>query len=255
MKISDQAYNLDIANSTWVWDPKQLRFWPIVRGGAGDPAPGDPGADTGDSEGDEGPEEGKEPGGTDTDKSEEKTLTQSEVNRIVAREISKATRGKVDPKELGFDSAKSLNEWVATAKKKTEEQKSEQEKEFEQRVKEAAETARGEVLSVANERLIKAEFKLSAVKHKVQFVEDAYELAKNLDSWDVTVDEKGQVSGLTDEFFEELKEAKPYLWATGEGEGSPQDIGAGAGTSKGPKDREAELKARYPALRGGATSP
>jgi len=176
-------------------------------------------------------------------------LPQDEVNAIVAREVAKAQRGKLDPKELGFESAKELKDFMDQAKQSMEAAKDESTKEFEAAVKEAREQARTEILAVANDRLIRAEFMLAAVNKGVRFGDDAYALAKTMEGWSsVEVSDEGKVSGLDDAFFEELKTQKPYLFE--EPKTAIPDAGAGAHGAPGEKNSPQELAAKYPALRG-----
>ena len=178
-----------------------------------------------------------------------KTFTQEEVNAIAAREAAKAARGKLDPKELGFDSAKEMKEFFESAKQKAEADKDEDEKALEQAVREAREEVTTAVLATANERVMKSEFTLAAMQHEVEpgAMGDAFTLAKTMDIWkDVDLDDEGVVSGLDDNFFAELKKAKPFLFKQ-----APVGAGAGAGgaaPSGGKGNEDAELAAKYPAL-------
>ena len=200
------------------------------------------------SGGSTGEKPGATSGGTD-DSTEGKMLPQDEVNAIVAREVAKAQRGKLDPKELGFESAKELKDFMDQAKQSMEAAKDESTKEFEAAVKEAREQARTEILAVANDRLIRAEFMLAAVNKGVRFGDDAYALAKTMEGWSsVEVSDEGKVSGLDDAFFEELKTQKPYLFE--EPKTAIPDAGAGAHGAPGEKNSPQELAAKYPALRG-----
>lgn len=225
---------------TWTHsDGTNTMVWPIA-GGSEDAASDDGDATEGDTS-------GETSGGTDDGETgDEKMLPQAQVNEIVAREVAKAQRGKLDPKELGFESAKDMKDFLDAARKKAEDDKDESQKALEAAIKEAEESARKEVLSVANERLVKAEFIIEASKHNVQFAEDAYALARTLDLWeDVAIDDGGNVSGFDKKFFEDLKKSKPFLFA----ESKPPDAGAGA-HGEGPGDSSlGKLAAEYPALR------
>ena len=188
-------------------------------------------------------------GGTDDSTSGSKTLSQEEVNAIVAREVAKAQRGKLDPKELGFESAKELKEFMDSAKQNLEASKDESQKELEAAVKAAKEEAVKSVLLVANDRLIRAEFMLAAANKGVRFGDDAFALAKTMEGWSsIEVSDEGRVSGLDDAFFEELKTQKPYLFE--EAKTPIPDAGAGAHGAPGEKNSPQELTAKYPALRG-----
>jgi hypothetical protein len=178
-----------------------------------------------------------------------KTFTQEEVNAIAAREAAKAARGKLDPKELGFDSAKDMKEFFESAKAKQEADKDEDEKALEQAVKEAREEATSTVLASANQRVLKSEFTLAAMQHEVEpgAMGDAFTLAKTMDIWSgVEIDGEGAVTGFDDNFFVELKKAKPFLFKQ-----APVGGGAGAGgaaPSGGKTNEDQELAAKYPAL-------
>lgn len=188
-------------------------------------------------------------GGTDDSTKDEKTLSQEEVNAIVAREVAKAQRGKLDPKELGFESGKELKDFLDQAKQKFEADKDEGQKQLEAAIEEARTTARQEVLSQANQRLVKAEFMLAAANAGIKFGEDAFALAQTTDLWtSVEVDDEGQVSGFDDAFFAELKTQKPYLFE--EAKAKIPDAGAGAHGEAGEKNSLQELAAKYPSLRG-----
>lgn len=193
------------------------------------------------------PGEGTPPEG-DGNQDQGKTFTQDEVNAIAARESQKAARGKLDPKELGFDSAKDLKTFLDTQRDKADKEKTEQEKEFETKVKEAADAARSEVLTTANARLLKAEFILAASKHDLVHAEDGFLLSQRLDEWDgVEVKDDGTVTGFDDVFFTALKESKPFLFKVEEddqGRRTP-DAGAGRTGNGGKPNREAELEELY----------
>lgn len=220
---------------------------PAIPGTGTPPATGTPpveGDGTPPAEGEGTPPEG------DGTQGEAKTFTQDQVNAIAAREAQKAARGKLDPKELGFDSAKDLKTFLDAQRQKETEAQTEEQKEFETKVKEAADEARNSVLSTANARLLKAEFILAANKHDLVHAEDGFLLAQHLDEWSgVEVKEDGEVVGFDDIFFTSLKEAKPFLFKQEEGDptnGSTSgDAGAGARGGTGKPNREAELEKLY----------
>lgn len=228
------------------------RLWPVIRGGDG----------TDDDSGDGGSTEGdQDSGGTSTDKDDEddktkgkgKTFTQEEVNAIAAKEASKAARGKIDPKELGFDSAKSMQEFVEQMKAKADGEKGEAEKALEQAVKDATEKATSEVLATANTRVVKSEFLLAAKDHDIESdaATDAYTLAQTMTIWEeVDIDESGVVTGFDDAFFTALKEAKPFLFKQAGGTGGSGDIGGGArgGDGKIKPGSEEDLRSKYSGL-------
>lgn len=229
-------------------------FWyngtwrPVFAGGDGtDGDSGDGGgAETASSDEDG---DSKTPPGDGDSGTEEKTFTQEEVNAILAREKSKATRGKVSPKDYGFDSQKDFDAWVKAQKDKQDKDKTEEEKKLADAIAAAEKQAEDKIMSKANARLIKSEFKVAARDAGIpkEALEDAYLLAQTLEDWDVEVDdEKDVVVGLSADFFKELKKQKPFLFPeskTGSG-----DAGAGAGGGGRSKDA-GSVQEIYPALR------
>lgn len=241
---------------TNTWDQAQNQTWttswphittsngvvlPVIAGGSEDGDNAD-GTSTGNEDGTP-PADGDDGKSTD----EGKTFTQEEVNALVTREVSKAARGKLDPKELGFDSAKDMKTFIDDMKSKQEADKSEEDKAKEEAIKAAADAARQEVLTVANGRLVKAEFLTAAADAGIskEARNDAYVLAQTLEDWNsVEVDDNGNVTGFDEAFFTTLKEAKPYLFATAES-GVP-DVGAGrSGGGKDGNSRIRELQEAY----------
>jgi hypothetical protein len=200
---------------------------------------------TGDGTGTETPE-GQQT--TTTTGGESKTFTQEEVNALVTRETQKASRGKLDPKELGFASKDELKTFLQQQKDKAEADKTQEEKDREKALKEAVDEAERNVLSKANARLIKSEFVIAASKAGVAIpMEDAFQVAQTLESYNPEVDDdKGTVSGFDDDFFKGFKEAKPYVFA----KAATPDIGAGASGGGANKDqtREQDLREKYPSL-------
>lgn len=249
------------------WDPNQLigtlrnwpnittsdgANWPIIAGGADDGDAGNSGDGDGTSSGnDDGTSANNDEGKTGN----EKLFTQDQLNAIATAEANKARRGLVSPKDLGFESAKEMKDWVDSQKAKAEEDKSEDEKAREAAIEEAKRAAEESVLSKANERLRKAEFLSEAVNHQInrEARDDAYLLAQTLEEWgNVDVNDEGVVTGFDDAFFDALKEAKPYLFATAEGEGGNGlgDIGAGQrGGGDSDSAKLQDLKNKYSALR------
>lgn len=210
---------------------------PVFAGGDGteDPDTGD-GTGTGNKSGNEEEAEGEENEEEDESGKDEKKFSQKEVDAIVAKQKAKASRGKVKPEDFGFKTAKEMQEFIEGQKKKADEDKSEADKKLEQAIEDAKNEAKEEVTNKANQRLIKAEFKLAAIRHgiKEEALEDAFVLAQRLDDWEVEVDEdKDVVTGLTKEFFDTLKKQKPFLVAEKEGKGKRGDAGAGARGDKG----------------------
>lgn len=221
------------------------------------------GSDEGSGESDSGSGDGD---GTDTDKSggdgtddggkgSEKTLSQDEVNRIVAREIAKAQRGKLDPKELGFESGKELKDFLDQQKQAADEAKTQAEKDLEEAKNTAREEAEKGVLAKANERLVRAEFVAEAAKAGVSAPADAYVLAKTMEIWTqvelVEENDDVTVKGFDEDFFKELKQAKPYLFAEEQGGAGGRDLGGGAGGGNrdDAKSKDDKLLTDYPALR------
>jgi hypothetical protein len=255
--VGEVRTNLDQANS-WtttsnatndIWWKGQ--YWPIVRGGAEDDSSEDKVDDTEDDTSDStSGDTDDDSSSDDTTKAKGKKFSQDEVNALVARESARAKRGKVDPKEFGFTNDKELKEFLDAAKSKEDEDKAEGEKLLEEAIKEAQADAKAEYLDVANQRVLKAEFLLAAQDYSIrkEARQDAFLVAQSLDLWeDVDIDEKGVVSGLTKQFFEDLKKAKPYFFE--EPSNDDRNIGAGARGGKGGNDRETELKGKFSALR------
>lgn len=215
--------------------------------GTGDPPPDTSGTGTGTDK----PDGGTDDGGQGSDK----TLSQDEVNRIVAREVAKAQRGKLDPTELGFESGKALKEFLDKQKEAADEARSESEKALEEAKKQATKDAEATVLTKANERITKSEFVVKASAAGVTSPADAYVIAKTMPIWTqvelVEENDDVTVKGFDDDFFEEMKKEKPFLFATAGGQ-QGQDLGGGAPNSdRGGKDRLSEdsLLKQYPALK------
>jgi hypothetical protein len=225
------------------------RFYPYVMG-ADDSASGDNGdAGAGGDGGDGGDADNTDQNGTDDGSSDGKKFTQEEVNALIAKEVAKGTRGKIDPKQLGFDSQKELQEFLDAQKAKNDADKTEAEKQMEEALEAAKKEATDGILSTANARVLKAEFRISALEAGIpkDRLEDAFALAQLHEDWAPEVSDTGDVTGITDEFFESLKEAKPYLFAE-ENEDGAGDIGAGAGGGKDSKNRAADLASKYPVV-------
>jgi F0F1-type ATP synthase membrane subunit b/b' len=183
----------------------------------------------------------------------DKTFTQDEVNALIARETAKAQRGKLDPSELGFQSGKELKDFLDAAKKSADEAKTDAERQLEEAKTNAAREAEQKVLSKANSRLVAAEFKVAAKDAGVVALDDALVLAQKMDIWqqvELEGDDDVTVKGFDASFFEELKKAKPYLFAPDGGRGSDIGAGAGGGNAKVDKNSPEELRKRYSALPG-----
>ena len=233
--------------------PATVRILPYISGGSGEES--DSGTGDGDAtEGDDSDATSGDKGDGGTGDGGQKMLSQEQVNDIIAREVAKAQRGKLDPKELGFESGKELKEFLETSKKAADDAKSEAEKTLEKAVKEAADEARSTVLAQANERLVAAEFKLAAAKVGITAPDDALVLAKTMPLWSqVELSEEDgnvKVSGFDEAFFKELKDAKPFLFTS---TSANSDVGAGAGAGGGTNKNSPEhLSELFPALKRAA---
>jgi hypothetical protein len=242
------------------WDPARdltgttddFIYWrgqlmPIIRG-AQDPPPD---SDEETPPGDENPDDTSDDKDDSKEGAKDKKFSQEDLSRVTAREVAKATRGKISPSELGFESTKDMKEWVDTQREKAKDDEEEGEKLLREAVEEAKKEARDDILSVANERILRAEFLLAAQQHDIRkgTGNDAYVLAQTLELWkEVEIDDEGKVEGFTDDFFEDLKKEKPFLFEVVEDEGgsSRGDIGAGR---RGAGDKgEKDLTTKYPAL-------
>lgn len=246
----DRAYSTDSTN-TW---PQSL-WWSFVEGAGTDGSGSDSGGSGDSTSGDDDDATSGDTGGGEG--SSDKTFTQDQLNAIVTRETQKATRGKLDPKELGFESAKDMKEWIEGQKAKADADKTEAEKEREAAIEQAKRDAEANVLSTANERIMKAEFMLAAMEHELDRTarEDAFLLAKTLEAWQgVEVDDKGVVTGFDDAFFDELKEKKPYLFKSTGDDDSQSGTGDLAGGRRGggsDQNKETKIRSLFPALGGG----
>jgi len=242
---------LEIGGRSYVYDAVRDRLLPLIQGaeGDGDDAGGtstetDDGTSTDDGGGSDG-EGGDDDGGETT-----VSMPQSRLDAIIAREKQRASRGKLDPKELGFDSAKELKDALAEAKALKDELKDADEKALEEAIADVKESLTEEYSTRANSALTRAYFIMEATKHDVAFVEDAFALAPSLEGWqDVEVQDDGTVTGFDDAFFEAMKEAKPFLFKVeDDGQGRPGSANAGTPGSGDTKDRAKELASKYPSL-------
>lgn len=244
----DLAYTQD-SNHILGYIRPNGEFMPIIMGAAeGDPDPasgeGASGDPTPGAAGDPTPGKGDEP----------KTFTQEEVNALMTKEASKAARGKLDPKELGFDSAKEMQEFIASAKERADAEKDEAQKELEKQTKEAYERGKTETLSSAKQIALRAEFTIQATKAGVVDPAGAFLLAQAEQAWeDIQVADDGSVTGLDDAFFAAFKETKPYLFGVAtpgtNGTSTPKiNPGAGGASSDDAAAKAAALAKAYPAL-------
>ena len=81
----------------------------------------------------------------------------------------------------------------------------------------------------------------------------AFLLAQTIEGWDeIQVADDGSVTGLSEDFFESMKQAKPYLFSqqgSGEGDVRPPGINPGAGGGGDASEaRTKELASKYPVL-------
>lgn len=248
----DSANTSETTLTDWLFSERTQRWYPVIKGGA-ETDPDDTGDDTSDDT-----DDGTSDDTDDGSSGDEAKFTQKQVNAIAAREAKKAARGKLDPKELGFENGEELKTFLSEMKSRQEAEKTEAEKAQEQAIKDAKESTRAEVLSTANSRLIKAEFFVQAADAGIDksALADAFLLAQNQEGWEeVTVSDDGVVGGITEEFFESFKEAKPFLFKqeSDEEDDDDRDLGGGRGRSSGRgNDRDAELVQHFPALAGPA---
>jgi hypothetical protein len=241
---------------TWTTttDGTNVRWVPPIMGAQDDP----PSDDEGSGDSDPGDEDTDDTGDEKPDE-EERTFTQKEVNKLLAKEVDKAKRGKLDPKELGFGNRKDLETFVNSMKEKSEEEKTEAERKQEEAINAAKEEATKGVLDKSKQLVLKAEFKLMAQEAGIgsEAREDAFLLAQTLDEWkSVEVSDEGEVEGLDKDFFEELKKAKPFLFAApadDDDDSGPGNIGQRSSGGKKKSDEEATLRSKYPALQGQGT--
>ena len=206
-----------------------------------------PAGDNG-SEGTPPPESGSDGGS--------KTFTQDELDKIVQERLGRATRGKLEPKDFGFETKAELEAALKKAKDADEAAKSETDKAIEAAKKEGRKEAEAELLGRASARLVRSEFILQAKDRNVVDPSSAYLLAKAEERFTgVTVKDDDTVEGLDDTFWADLLKGRDYLVKVGEdaGEKKPPPSNANAGTGTGgrkspPQDRQEELKKRYPSL-------
>ena len=233
-----------------VWNPRSMKWIPLIMGAKGE---GGTDSDKSGGTGTDKPDDTDDDksGGKD-DKDEEKKFTQADVDKLIGREKSIATRGKVDPSELGFQSKKELEEFLEAKRKEDEDKKTEDQKALEDAKKAAKEEAEKSVLLPAQRMLMKADFKLGAVEAGIpkSMVEDAFLIAQSLESWKGVEIKDGAVTGLDEDFFAKFKEEKPHFFPEGSSDQGAGDIGAGAGGGKGKKPdlEESKLRSRYSGL-------
>lgn len=212
-------------------------------------------SNSGDGGGNTDPEDN---GGEDDDSGnssdEEPKFTQKQVNDLISKSKDKATRGLLNPKELGFNSRKEMEAFIEAKKAEEKTKQTDDEKALEKAKEDAANAAKAEVLSKAQVIARKAEFKVQARDAGIPAdrINDAYLLAQSLEEFEaVEVDDDGNVTGFDEDFFKSLKESKSFLFVEEEGEEGtnlPPGAGQRAGGGKGDKTREADLKSKFPAL-------
>lgn len=160
------------------------------------------------------------------------TLTQEELDAMIAKRL-----GQERKKYADYDDLKTkLSEYEAQEEERKKAQMSEQERiqaelEAAKKKAEEAEQLREQALSTANQRAIKAEFKLAAAGANIRpdALDDAFVL---VDKTGISVDDDGNVVGVA-EAISKLIESKPYLIDTKEPK-EPKQIGG----ANNPKDEE-----------------
>ncbi|MGG4142971.1 scaffolding protein [Paenibacillus algorifonticola] len=173
--------------------------------------------------------EGDEDSGEGDEKPKKLEFTQEELDALIGRE-----KGRVKSKYADYDELKAerdrlkAEEDARKTAELTETERLQAEKaEAERKAAEASE--RGDkALKAANDRVIRAEFRLLAKEAGVRAdaVDDAYRLA---DLSGASVDDDGNVAGV-DDVVAALLAAKPYLVA--ETKKEPRAIGGGTGGSE-----------------------
>jgi hypothetical protein len=168
---------------------------------------------------------------TATDKAEEKTFKQEDVNNIVAKESKKATEKLL--KELGIEDFENAKDGMAKFKEWQESQKTEQEKQQETLNNL---TKDKEILTSENQNL---KSQISAMKQgvKADFVEDVVALAERLVNDETTIDEA----------IKAVVEKYPHFVGEDEKSDSPQIVNPGNpdGGSNEPDDPFAAKLAKY----------
>lgn len=194
------------------------------------------------------------PAGTDGGN---KTFTQDELDKIVQERLGRATRGKMEPKDFGFETKAELEAALKVAKDAGEAAKSEADKAIEAARKEGRKEAETELMGKASARLVRSEFILQAKDRNIVDPNSAYLLAKAEERFSgVQVKDDDTVEGMDDTFWGDLLKGRDYLILAGSGdagEKKPPPGNANAGTGTGgrkapPADRQEELKKAYPSL-------
>lgn len=170
------------------------------------------------------------------DQPSEKTFTQSELEEIIAKRLERERKKYTD-----YDDLKAkLSEYEKAEEERKKAEMSEQERLEAERAEalrrvEEAETKSAEALKKANERLIRAEFRVLAKDAGIRAdaLDDAFKLA---DFSEVEVGDDGSVSGV-DAVIKSLKESKPWLSET-----QKQDVPRTVGNPSGGGDLDDEVK-------------
>lgn len=138
------------------------------------------------------------------------TMTQDELNALIAKEKAKAKKPYANYDELQTK----LAEYEAQEEERrkaamTEQERIQAELDAAKKAAEEATKVNEQVIKIANDRAIKAEFKLAAAGANIRAdaLEDAYIL---VDKTGISVDKDGNVVGVS-EALEALVAAKPYL--------------------------------------------
>ncbi|WP_028560842.1 hypothetical protein [Paenibacillus pinihumi] len=138
------------------------------------------------------------------------TMTQDELDALIAKRLGQERKKFSDYDELKsklteFETAESERQKAAM----TEQERVQAELTAAKKAAEEAEGKSAAALKAANDRVIKADFKLAAASVNIRpdALEDAFLLA---DKAGITVDDEGNVAGVK-EALEALVAAKPYL--------------------------------------------
>lgn len=138
-------------------------------------------------------------GGQGGNTTETKTFSQAEIDKIIKDRLDRERK-----KFEGVD-VDEYKKMKAEAQAKADAEKTELEKVQDKLNK--AEKEKEEALSLANQRLIRAEFKMIAQQKGIKYVDDAYKLS---DLGTVTVKEDGTIEGMV-EIIDSLVKDKPFL--------------------------------------------
>lgn len=121
------------------------------------------------------------------------TVATTQTAEDLATELQRARDALKAANRESAERRKKLDEYEQAEQKRREAELSETEK-LNQRLQEA-EQAKAQALATANDRLIRAAFVAAAAQHGAEHPADAYLLA---DRTNVTVDESGNVTGVTE---------------------------------------------------------